>query len=500
MFLDLDAGMQGRGGVVRENRYARLGDDRAGIHAGIDEMDGAAGRGFAGLQGLPPGFETGELREERGVDIDDAAGEGFEQRSLDHAHIAGEDDEIDTGFPQEADGFGLDLGGELGAEAGFADDVRGNSRLLGEGQDARSLDVAEHEDDLGVESAGRDGIADRAEVRPFAGTEDAKTKFLHSGKGMMPAWAGHASGLPNIFFPVHDPARMSLKKYLEEGSREVDAALNKFLPKATARPATLHKAMRYSLFAGGKRMRPILCLAAAEACGGETVAALPAACAVECIHTYSLIHDDLPCMDDDDFRRGRPTSHKVFGEGVAVLAGDALLTQAFEILAAAGETPRYQLRHFLADLAVAAGSLKLVGGQVADLEGEGKKSTRAELRYIHMSKTAAMIVTSLRLGGMSANATARQLEALTAFGESLGLAFQVIDDILDITQSAEKLGKSAGKDVAAQKTTYPSLIGLEAARKEARKLTAQAHAALELFGKKADRLHELADYLLEREY
>jgi geranylgeranyl diphosphate synthase type II len=293
---------------------------------------------------------------------------------------------------------------------------------------------------------------------------------------------------------------MSLESYLKDRSKTVDAALDRFLPKASVKPATLHKAMRYSLFAGGKRLRPIACLAAAEACGGSIEDALPSACAVECIHTYSLIHDDLPCMDDDDFRRGRPTSHKVFGEGIAVLAGDALLTQAFDILSFARETSRYKMRALLGELSQAAGSRKLIAGQVADLEGEGKKSSRAELRFIHEGKTAAMIVASLRLGAMSANATAAKLTGLTTFGQNLGLAFQVIDDILDITQSSEKLGKSAGKDLAAQKTTYPALIGLEAARKEARRLTKAAHASLAPFGRKGALLHDIADYLLDREF
>lgn len=306
--------------------------------------------------------------------------------------------------------------------------------------------------------------------------------------------------LPKNFFRVHDPPPMSLEKELRTRSKLVDTALGKYLPAATVKPATIHQAMRYSLFAGGKRMRPILCLAAAEACGGKIESALPAACAVECIHTYSLVHDDLPSMDNDDFRRGRPTSHKVFGEGIAVLTGDALLTVAFEILAQAKETKRHSLRDYFRELSVAAGSRKLIAGQVADLEAEGKKSTRAQLRFIHECKTAAMITVSLRLGGMAANATPAQLDGLTRFGDNLGLAFQVIDDILDITQTSEKLGKSAGKDLAAQKTTYPALIGLEAARKEAQKLTAEAHGALKIFGAKAATLHALADYLLDREY
>jgi geranylgeranyl diphosphate synthase type II len=293
---------------------------------------------------------------------------------------------------------------------------------------------------------------------------------------------------------------MELQEFLKRCAKEVDAALDRYLPKATVKPATIHRAMRYSLFAGGKRMRPVLALAAAEACGGKFDAALPAACAVECVHTYSLIHDDLPCMDDDDMRRGRPTSHKVFGEGVAVLAGDALLTQAFEILAQAQPTKRHSIATMIRELADAAGSLKLIAGQVADLEGEGKKASRAQLRFIHERKTAAMIETSLRLGAMSANATPAQLDALTAFGRNLGLAFQVIDDILDVTQTSEKLGKSAGKDVAAEKTTYPSVIGLEASKREAKKLTTAALEALSPFGKRGAVLEAIADHLLVREY
>ena len=258
--------------------------------------------------------------------------------------------------------------------------------------------------------------------------------------------------------------------------------------------------MRYSLFAGGKRMRPILCLAAAEACGGSMTTRFFRACAVECVHTYSLIHDDLPCMDDDDFRRGRPTSHKVFGEAIAVLAGDALLTVAFEILASIRETRRYQLKDFLTELAFAAGSRQLIAGQVADLEAEGKKSSRRELRFIHECKTAAMIAASLKLGAMAVNATPAARRRVGRFGHYLGLAFQVIDDILDVTQTSEKLGKSAGKDIAAQKTTYPALIGLESARREARRLTASANERSSHSGPTPTRLRQLADHLLAREY
>jgi len=294
-----------------------------------------------------------------------------------------------------------------------------------------------------------------------------------------------------------------LDQYVKERARLVDAALDRYLPSAKIRPATIHEAMRYSLFAGGKRLRPILCLAAAEACGGTPEPALPAAAAVECIHTYSLIHDDLPCMDDDDLRRGQPTCHVRYGEGIAVLAGDALLTLAFEILAQAAPTKRHSVAACVGELARASGSRHLIGGQVLDLEGEGSevRPTPAQLKFIHLSKTAALLTASLRLGGMSADAMPRQLEALTVYGRSLGLAFQIIDDILDVTQTSEQLGKSAGKDAATGKSTYPALHGLDRSRKEAARLTRKAHGALDAFGKsRARRLHELADKLLDREY
>jgi len=291
-----------------------------------------------------------------------------------------------------------------------------------------------------------------------------------------------------------------LKDYLKAQQKTVDSALDSFLPKARLRPATIHQAMRYSIFAGGKRLRPVLTLAAAEACGGEQAAALPPACAVEIMHTYSLVHDDLPSMDDDDLRRGRPTSHKVYGEGMAVLTGDALLTEAFTVLAETPPTKRYSLKEILLEFALCGGSQKLIGGQVLDLEGEGQNLTKAQLVRIHENKTAALLTTSLRLGGMSANATPRQLDALSDFGYNLGLAFQVIDDILDVTQSTEKLGKTAGKDEAVNKATYPSIIGLEKSKKEARRLTEKSLAALSVFGKKGKRLEEIAHYLLDREF
>ena len=295
------------------------------------------------------------------------------------------------------------------------------------------------------------------------------------------------------------PAAFSLDTFVSKVCREVDTALGKFLPSATTKPATIHKAMRYSLFAGGKRMRPALCLAAAEACGGTWKQAMPMACAVECIHTYSLIHDDLPAMDDDDFRRGKPTNHKVFGEGIAVLAGDALLTQAFEILALSGRNDSYSAADLVLELARASGSLQLIAGQVADLEGEGKRLPLPELRYIHERKTSALLRCSVRLGGMSANATPTQLAALSDFGYHVGLAFQVIDDILDVTQTSETLGKTAGKDVQAEKATYPSIVGLAKSQRIATQLTERAFAALQPFRGRAVALQAIAEYLLKRD-
>ncbi len=289
-----------------------------------------------------------------------------------------------------------------------------------------------------------------------------------------------------------------LGEYLAQRTENVNRALDRFLPKATTKPRTIHRAMRYSLFAGGKRMRPALCLAAAEACGGTTEDAMPLACATECVHTYSLIHDDLPAMDNDDYRRGKLTNHKVFGEGIAVLAGDALLTQAFEIAALSKGWPRYPHQTIVLEIARASGSLQLIAGQVADLEGENKKISASELKYIHERKTSALLCCSVRLGGMSANCTPAQIEALTRFGYNVGLAFQIIDDILDITQTTEQLGKTAGKDVAAAKATYPSIVGMEKAQKIARELTGRAFDALKIFRGRAVALEAMAGYLLQR--
>lgn len=294
-------------------------------------------------------------------------------------------------------------------------------------------------------------------------------------------------------------AGFDLRKFLETRSEAVNRALDELIPAETVLPVTIHKAMRYSLFAGGKRMRPALCLAAAAACGGDEAEAIPLACAVECIHTYSLIHDDLPAMDNDDFRRGKPTNHKVFGEGIAVLAGDALLTQAFEIAVQSRAWPRYSHQALVLELSRAAGSLQLIAGQVADLEAEGQNISVDHLRYIHERKTSALLCCSVRLGGMSANCTEQQLQALTDFGYHVGLAFQVIDDILDVTQTTEKLGKTAGKDTQAHKATYPAILGLDASHQIASQLTDRAFKALKPFHGKAQALEALADYLLKRD-
>jgi geranylgeranyl diphosphate synthase type II len=256
--------------------------------------------------------------------------------------------------------------------------------------------------------------------------------------------------------------------------------------------------MRYSLLAGGKRLRPILCIATNEILGGKFEDVLPLACAVECIHTYSLIHDDLPCMDNDDLRRGKPTCHKVFGDGIAVLAGDALLTVAFELAAGCAGWPLYSASEAVVELARASGSLGLIAGQVLDLEGEGRSLCHQELRGIHERKTGALIATSIRLGAMSANASAMDLDILTRFGKALGLAFQVIDDILDITQPSEQLGKSAGKDVKAEKATYPAILGLEGAQEEAARLTRDAKESLAELGERGRILSAISDLLLNR--
>jgi geranylgeranyl diphosphate synthase type II len=290
-----------------------------------------------------------------------------------------------------------------------------------------------------------------------------------------------------------------LDTFIADATKAVNVALNRFLPPEKTKPTTIHQAMRYSVFAGGKRMRPALLLAAAQACGGKEADALPLACAIECIHTYSLIHDDLPAMDNDDYRRGKLTSHKVYGEGMAILAGDALLTQAFEIAVQAKGWSRYSHRDIIHEISLAAGSRQLIAGQVADLESEGKKISVKDLQYIHERKTSALLCCSVRLGGMSANCSPAELKALTEFGYYVGLAFQVIDDILDVTQTTEKLGKTAGKDAKSQKATYPSIVGVDKARKIAGDLTDHAFAALKPFKGRAAALEAIAAFLLQRD-
>ena len=290
------------------------------------------------------------------------------------------------------------------------------------------------------------------------------------------------------------------QRWLQRTRREIEKALRASVPPSTTKPSTIHRAMRYSLLAGGKRVRPVLCCAAAEACGASSQDAIEAACAVEMVHAYSLIHDDLPCMDDDDLRRGQPTSHKVFGEGIAVLAGDALLTGAFAVLVRA--TPhlgRYSAADLVAELAAAAGSRGLIAGQVADLEGEGQSPTEPALYFIHAAKTGMLLRAALKLGAMCAGATKARVASLDRFGFALGLAFQIQDDVLDASQSAAKLGKTAGKDSAAGKMTFPALYGLEKSRELATHWTDEAIHALRPFGARGAALRGLAELLLGRE-
>ncbi len=290
-----------------------------------------------------------------------------------------------------------------------------------------------------------------------------------------------------------------LNRWIKRTRALVEKSLRSSVPAAKTKPSTIHRAMRYSLLSGGKRLRPLLCCAASEACGGTARAALPAACAVEMVHAYSLIHDDLPCMDDDDLRRGKPTSHVVFGEGMAVLAGDALLTEAFAVLAKAKPRARHTASDLVAELARAAGSRGLIAGQVADLEAEGRKPSEPALYFIHAAKTGMLLRASLKLGGMSAGTTPARLAALDRFGFALGLAFQIQDDILDATQSAKRLGKTAGKDAAAGKMTFPALFGLEKSRTLAEDWTSEAVNSLKLFGARGETLRALASAMLRRE-
>jgi len=291
---------------------------------------------------------------------------------------------------------------------------------------------------------------------------------------------------------------MNLRGYLAQQQRLVDGELDRLVPPETTLPETIHRAMRYSLFAGGKRIRPILCIEAARTVADETDGILAAACSLEMIHTYSLIHDDLPALDNDDYRRGKLTNHKVFGDAMAILAGDSLLTAAFEVLAKMSAPADRKVR-LIAELATASGTVGgMIGGQVADLEGEGKPPTPELLESIHRAKTGALLRASLRMGAIFAGANDEQYAALSCYGEHVGLAFQIVDDILDVEESSEALGKTAGKDAAQHKITFPAVYGLDASHQMAETECARAHSVLDPFGDRAARLHELADLIVHR--
>jgi geranylgeranyl diphosphate synthase type II len=291
---------------------------------------------------------------------------------------------------------------------------------------------------------------------------------------------------------------MNLPEFFEDDRTGIEEALDRLLPREEAHPASIHKAMRYSVFAGGKRIRPILCLEAAGMFTENPVAAVSVGCALEFIHTYSLIHDDLPALDNDDLRRGKPTCHKVFGEAIAILAGDALLTLAFQTLAFVPVEPQRRL-NILSTIAQAAGTDRgMIGGQVADLEAEKKVPDVGTLEYIHRSKTAALIRASIVSGGIAGGAANEDVERLRRFGENIGWAFQVVDDILDVEESSAALGKTAGKDQAQQKVTYPALFGILQSRDIAADLSAKALHELDCYGDRASRLRELAQFLVSR--
>jgi geranylgeranyl diphosphate synthase type II len=291
---------------------------------------------------------------------------------------------------------------------------------------------------------------------------------------------------------------MNLREYLARQQQLVEAELDRLVPPETTPPETIHRAMRYSLFAGGKRIRPILCMEAAHAAGGDIEGVAACACSLELIHTYSLIHDDLPALDNDDYRRGKLTNHKVFGDAMAILAGDSLLTLAFQVLAQLPVSDDRKTR-LIAELATASGTVGgMIGGQVADLEGEGKPPTAALLESIHRAKTGALLRASLRMGAIYAGAAGEQYAALSCYGEHIGLAFQIVDDILDVEESSAALGKTAGKDAAQHKITFPAVYGLETSHHMAGEECSRAHQVLAPFGDRAARLHELADLIVHR--
>ena len=296
---------------------------------------------------------------------------------------------------------------------------------------------------------------------------------------------------------------LSASQYLSDGKKLIDEGIKGLLPKEKAYPESIHEAMRYSLLAGGKRLRPILVMAASEAVGGDRHSVLPFAVAAEMIHTYTLIHDDLPALDNDDLRRGKPTNHKVFGEAIAILAGDALLTQAFIVMtrAVGMETiPPDCILKATHEMAGALGSTGMIGGQVVDLESEGKPVTKENLEYIHIYKTGFLIGACIRCGGILSRATKRQLDSLSKFGAHIGLAFQIVDDILDITGDQDKLGKDVGSDLTKDKATYPALYGLEESKRKAEELVEQSVDCLKEFDCRADPLREIARYFVKRTY
>jgi len=308
---------------------------------------------------------------------------------------------------------------------------------------------------------------------------------------------------------------VTIDEYIAHQQKRTEAALDLWVPPESQDPSTIHRAMRYSLFAGGKRIRPLLAIAAAEAVADAPLGIESAACSLELIHTYSLIHDDLPALDNDDLRRGRPTCHKVFGDAMAILAGDALLTLAFEVLAKldartgpSGSVVRAtsledvdaeRRVRLVAELATASGTVGgMIAGQVNDLEGEGKFPAVHLLESIHRAKTGALLRASVRMGGIYAGATGRQLAALSGYGEHVGLAFQIVDDVLDVEQSSEALGKTAGKDAQQHKITFPAVYGLERSREMAEEERRAAHLALACFDERGERLKQLADKIVRR--
>jgi geranylgeranyl diphosphate synthase type II len=290
-----------------------------------------------------------------------------------------------------------------------------------------------------------------------------------------------------------------LQETLERGAQQIDAALDRLIPSADTYPVSIHRAMRHSVFAGGKRIRPILCMEASRAVSGNIAAGVEdLGAALEMLHTYSLVHDDLPALDNDDLRRGKPTCHVVYGEATAILAGDALQTQAYEVLAMM-QCPAEARVRIIEEIAHGTGTVAgMIGGQVVDLESEHASPDAKVLEYIHRAKTGALLTASVVSGGLYAGGSTQQIEALRSFGANIGLAFQIVDDVLDVTQSSEQLGKTAGKDTATQKLTYPALFGIEASLERADKLIGDAHSALSIFGDRAAMLKELANFLVQR--